>query len=166
MLPLDDPRWERLKGGYRIPVDLRPLLRRLESGQDAPAAWGEVWQELYHQGDVDEASFVALPHLVRIHRKRGVVELNTYALATTIELARATGKNPDVPEWAESAYQEALKDLTLLGLQELPQTAGPEAVRSILAFLALVHGARTYARMLWNFSEDEMLALERAAFGD
>jgi hypothetical protein len=51
-------------------------------------------------GDVGEGSFVAIPHPVRIHRQRQVVDWNTYALAATVELARGVKTNPDVPEWA------------------------------------------------------------------
>src|SRR5437764_1712702 len=99
MLDFTDPRWPSLKGGYRIPIDIRPLLQRLETAKDLQPAWDELWQELYHQGDIGEASFAALPHLLRIHRQRGAIDWNTYALAATIELARGQGKNPDVPPW-------------------------------------------------------------------
>src|SRR5262245_43281690 len=34
MLDFDDDRWKTLKAGYKTPVDLRPLLQALESGQD------------------------------------------------------------------------------------------------------------------------------------
>jgi hypothetical protein len=88
MLGFDDARWLTLTAGYRVPVDLRPLLRRLESGSHVESAWEELWGELHHQGDVGPGSYVAVPHLVRIHRSRGVPDWNTYALVATIELAR------------------------------------------------------------------------------
>ena len=166
MLSFEDRRWESLKAGYRIPVDLRPLLRRLEADSDRAAAWHELWGELHHQGDVGEGSFVAVPHLVRIHRERGAVDWNTYAIVATVELARGTKGNPDVPEWAKKGYEEGLRELGRLGLEELPRTSDPEAVQSILALLAIVHGARTYGRILAEFTEDELLELEKAAFGD
>jgi len=99
MLSLDDERWSSLNGGYRVPFDPRPLLRNLEAGNDVQAVWDELWQGLHHQGDVGEASYAAVPHLVRIHRQRGVVDWNTYAIVATIELARGIGTNPDVPAW-------------------------------------------------------------------
>ena len=166
MLSLDDPRWELLKAGYRRPVDLRPLIRRLESGENRESTWQDIWQELYHQGDVGEGSFVAIPHLVRIHRKRSVVDWNTYAIAATVELARAADGNPDVPTWARDAYEGALRELGQVALEELPRAGDPATVQSILGLLAIVHGARTYGRILVEFTEDEVLELERAAFGD
>jgi hypothetical protein len=66
--------WARLLSGYRVPYDpLRNLARR----EDVAAAWNELWNELHHQGNIGEASFAALPHLVRIHEARGLADWNT-----------------------------------------------------------------------------------------
>jgi hypothetical protein len=165
MLGFDDERWEGLEAGYRTPIDLRPILQRLESAGDIQGAWHELWEELYHQGDVGVGSFVALPHLVRIHRLRGTADWNTYALAATIELARGKNGNPDVPDWAREAYDRALHDLARIGLGELPGAGDQETVRSILGMLAIVHGARTYGRILVEFTEEELMELEEQAFG-
>jgi hypothetical protein len=165
MLSFEDPRWKGLKAGYRTPIDLRPILQRLESDPDPNDTWDELWEELHHQGDVGEGSFVAVPHLVRIHRLRGIADWNTYALAATIELARGKKKNPDVPTWARDSYYAALRELGQLGLVELPRAQDKETVRSILGLLAIVHGARTYARVLVEFTEDEILELEEQALG-
>ena len=159
MLSFDDERWATLESRYRIPVDLRPLLRWLESGEDLPSAWLDVWGELYHQGDVGEGSFAAVPHLVRIHRVRGVVDWNTYAIAAAIELARGEGRNPDVPAWARESYDTALRDLARLGLEELPRAPDLESVRSILGLLAVVHGARVHGRILVELAEDEVVEM-------
>lgn len=160
MLSFDDSRWENLKAGYRKPIDLRPLLRELESGDDPQSTWRKIWNELHHQGDVGEGSFVAIPHLVRIHQQRGVVDWNTYAIAATVELARAEHGNPDVPPWAREAYDDALVELGRLGLVELPRSRDKETTRSILGLLAVIHGARVYGRVLIEFTEDEIEELE------
>jgi hypothetical protein len=165
MLSFEDPRWKELTAGYRIAIDLRPVLQRLESGRDAKATWQELWEELYHQGDVGEGSFVAVPHLVRIHRLRGVADWNTYALVATIELARATHGNPDVPAWARDSYDAALRELGHIGLEDLSRASDQETVRSILGLLAIVHGARAHGRILVSFTEDEVVELEEQAFG-
>jgi len=52
-------------------VGLRAGLQRLAAGMDRDAAWAELWQGLHHQGDVCEASYAAVPHLVRIQPDRG-----------------------------------------------------------------------------------------------
>lgn len=165
MLDLMDERWKGLEAGYRLPIDLRPILQRLESEGDDEAVWQDLWEELYHQGDVGAGSFAAVPHLVRIHRLHGNPNWNTYALVATIELARGRNGNPEVPDWARAAYDRALRDLAQIGLEDLPRASDQEAVRSILGMLAITYGARTYGRILVELSEDEVLELEKHAFG-
>ena len=167
MLNLDDKRWTELKGGYRVPFDPRQLLRRLESGTDIQRCWQELWQELYHQGDVGEASYAAVPHLVRIYQNRGKIDWNTYAIVTSIELARYVGKNPDVPSWLLQGYEDAINSLAMTGLGELPHANEKESIRSILAVIAIWKEVRTYARIIIDFSEDELNELENnGSIGD
>jgi hypothetical protein len=71
--------------------DPRLALQNLESNVHVKEAWRELWEELHHQGDVGEASYAAVPHIVRIHRKRRLDYWNTYALVAIIELARQRG---------------------------------------------------------------------------
>ena len=159
MLQWDDPKWSSLEGGRHRWVDLRSLLRALEEADNAQRAWDGLWDELYHQGDVGQASYAAVPHLVRIHRRRGVVDWNTYALVASIEGARGRGRNPEVPDWARLAYDTAIAELAELGREELARATTAEAVRSILAILAIGYGARTYGRFLIEFTEDEVAEL-------
>lgn len=166
MLSLADDRWPTLKAGYRVPFDVRPLLKQLESGGDREATWLQLWNELHHQGDVGEASFAAVPHLVRIHQQLGVVDWNTYAMVATIELARGKAGNPDVPAWLRPGYESALVALAAHGLGELGRAQGQEAVRSILSILALWKDARTHARVLIDFSEDEVLEFAKEVWGE
>ena len=164
MLNFDDKRWTELKGGYRIPFDPRQLLHRLESGTDIQRCWQDLWQGLYHQGDVGEASYAVVPHLVRIYQKRGKIDWNTYAIVSSIELARNVGNNPDVPLWLRQGYDDAINRLAMIGLDELPHANDIETSRSILAILAIWKEARTYARIVMDYSEDELNELENQGF--
>jgi len=145
--------------------DLRPLLKRLETESNRAAVWSDVIDAVYHQGDIGDSAFAIIPHIVRIHETRGDAEWDTYALAVAVELVRAERGNPDAPPWAAEAYREALKSLAKRGLSELPLAKSPEAVRSILALLAAVYGARTYARVLADYTEDEVAELEATLWG-
>ncbi len=158
-MELNDPRWADLNGGYGRPFDPRPALRRLEDGSDVPAAWRQLWDGLHHQGDVGEASYASVPHLVRIHQVRGVLDWNTYAIVATIELARDRRANPPVPSWLRSEYSSAMERLAELALRELPRATDRETTRSMLSILAIWRGARTYGRVLAEPSEDELLEL-------
>jgi len=164
MLSLDDPRWTSLVGGYRTPYDPRPALAKLQSGRDSLAVWDELWNKLHHQGDVDLASYAALPHLVHIYKEHPSKDYNPYAIVARIELLRKEGKNPDVPSWLADGYFDSIQELATLGLRELTQSSDPELVPAILSILALAKGLRTYARFLLDNSEEELLDLEARAF--
>lgn len=85
MPALDDPGWQQLHGGYRRPYDVSPVLVRLAAGEDT---WPELWENLHHQGDVGEASYAAVPHLVRIVKDSGRRDWNLYGLVALIEIER------------------------------------------------------------------------------
>jgi hypothetical protein len=163
MFSLDDRRWQTLEGGYRTQFDPRPSLSKLDANKDTNAAWHDLWEGLRHQGDVGEASYAAVPHLVRIYRKGGVIGWNTYAIVAVVELARDEGKNPQVPKWLEQDYFQAIRDLAELGAVEVLQAKNPEEIRAILSILAISAGARTHAKFLIDYSAEELLEMERLA---
>jgi hypothetical protein len=163
MLSLNDKRWQNLEGGYRTQFDPRPSLSKLDTNKDTSAAWHDLWDGLHHQGDVGEASYAAVPHLVRIYRDAGVIEWNTYAIVAVIELARDASKNPPIPKWLEEDYFQAIRDLAELGSVQVLQTRNPEETRAILSILAISAGARTHAKFLVDYSAEELLEMERLA---
>jgi hypothetical protein len=136
-MDLDDPGWTRLVGGYHVPYDPRKALRALERGESPAIAWRELWSELYHQGDVGEASYAAVPHLVRIHASRRTRDWNTYALVAMIDEARRDGRNPELPAGLRAAYDAAWSQLVHLGLHELGAAEDPPLVSSIISVLAI-----------------------------
>jgi hypothetical protein len=160
MLELNDDRWHNLEGGRRTRFDPRPFLARLKIDDDPATAWHELWDGLHHQGDVGDASYAAVPHLVAIHRERGIVDWNTYALVAIIELARAEPKNPKVPDWLEEDYFRSIDELAQIGTAEMLKTEDRETARAILAIVAIARGLRTHAKFLVCYSEDELLEME------
>jgi hypothetical protein len=163
MLSLEDKRWRNLDGGYRTSFDPRPLLSDLKLKTNAKDTWHELWEGLHHQGDVGAASYAAVPHLVRIYRKRRIIDWNTYGIAAVIELARDDGKNPSLPMWLEDDYFQAIRDLAEVGAVEVLKTKNPEEIRAILSILAISAGARTHAKFLINYSAEESVEMERLA---
>lgn len=151
----NDPRWAGLLGGYRVPYDPRRALNSLAQGHEVESAWAELWSELHHQGDVGEASYAAVPELVRIHSERAVSDWNTYALVATIEDARCAPRNPVLPPWIKDSYEAALRQLAEVGLRELREARDPELVNSIIAVLAFSKGQRLLGRFAVAFTEDE-----------
>lgn len=153
-LDLDDARWATFLGGYRVPYDPRGALDALEQEVDVPGAWDELWNELHHQGDIGEAAYAALPHIVEIHELRGVADWNTYAIAATIELARDNPNNPAIPVELSTFYDVAWQRLVRIGLREFESATDETLVTSILAVLAIGKGLRTLGFLAVEFNED------------
>jgi hypothetical protein len=160
VLPFDDIRWLELHGGYRTRFDPRALLRQLESAHEKESVWHELWGELHHQGDVGEASFAAVPHIVRIYKRTKTIEWNTYAIVAIIELARNVGQNPDLPAWLRTDYFDALRSLAETGAREILHSGDIDTNRAILSILALSRGLRVVARFLITCTEGELSELE------
>lgn len=163
MLRFDDSRWGELEGGYRAPFDPRSLLTNLRAGRRVAASWASLWEELHHQGDVGEASYAAVPHLVRIHRPHGRADWNTYALVAVIELARTAGKNPKIPKFLQQSYFQSIRELAELGAREILRVKDPDTVRAVLSVLAIAKGARTHAKSLISYSDKELEEIEATA---
>lgn len=156
MITPEDARWSNMTGGYKMPFDPRPLLKRLETDSDTTEVWHELWDELHHQGDIGEASFAAVPFLVRSYRNRGVLDWNTYAIVAIIELARKEGNNPDVPQWIENDYFQAIRELAEIGAAEVLQAETAEDVRAILSIIAIEKGLRIHGELLLKYADDEL----------
>jgi hypothetical protein len=155
--PNDDDLWRSLTGGYRIPYDPRPALRSLELGENVESVWRELSTELYHQGDVGEASYAAVPHLVRIHEQRSIPDWNTYALAAMIEEGRNAPQNPILPDHLRDAYEQAWRELVRIGLNEFEKANDSLLVSSIIAVLAMGKGQFYLGRLAVLFNDQERM---------
>ncbi len=156
MLNFSDERWNGLEGGYRTPYDPRPALNRLVSVVESDDAWSELWEGLFHQGDVGVASYATVPHLVALHEKRGIADWNTFALAGAIEQAKHYGRNPAVPDWLSSAYEDAWVALPKLALKDLSRSQDRTLIRSALGVIATASGLGLTGEILLGFTEDEL----------
>lgn len=154
MLPLDDPRWTHLEGGYRVPYDPRPAFARLR--QNDGSVWDELWEELHHQGDVGIASYATVPHLVAIHRERDAPDWQTYAIIGTIEQCRTERHNPPLPDWLEASYWAAWREVLPLGCRDLARTDEQTAVQAILGAIAYAKGLRPIGEVILDFTADEL----------
>jgi hypothetical protein len=160
MLSFDDERWNHLTGGYKTRFDPRPSLRKLESQQDTATVWKELWEELHHQGDVGDASYAAVPELVRIHGSGSTADWNVYAMVATIELARTESHNPELPDWLQEDYRRSIQELAQRGAKAISWVEEPEATRAILSVIAIARGLRMHGKFLVAYSEDELSEME------
>lgn len=148
MIPDDDPRWASAFGGYRLPYDSRAALRRLAvDGSDA-GAWEELWNELHHQGDLGDASYLAVTALARLRRTHLLAPNHFYGLAATIEVERQRRSNPPVPEWLVHEYFGAWADLVEFALSDLRAATDAGTVQQALAVVAIGKGLLKLGAMI------------------
>jgi hypothetical protein len=152
----NDERWSTMQGGYRIPLDPRPLLLRLRSDPFSNALWDELISELYHQGDVGEASYAAATQLVNLFVDGAPLPWQVSTLVCWIESARTSETNPPLPPWIERDYYQAIETLALRCLRELGRKTTPDQTRGMLAIIAIWKNLPIYARALVENSEDEL----------
>ena len=156
MLNWEDDRRGSLAGGYRMIFDPRPLIGRLEIAPDDAEIWVELIEELYHQGDVGEASYLAVPLLAQSDAITKALPWQLLTLVSFIELARTNPNNPSVPELFLCDYLAAIERLAGLSLKAIEKSESPEQLRGMLCILALHKGLRVYATTLIDYSEDEL----------
>lgn len=154
MLPLNDPRWSTLTGGYKTAYDPSGTLRQLEAGE---AVWDELWQELHHQGDVGDASYATVPHLVRIAKSLPRRDWNFYGLVSTIEVERHRKSNPILPAWLVPDYKQALAGTLELAFADLPRETDRTTILSILGAIALAKGCLTLGAMISHCDEPQII---------
>lgn len=130
-----------LNGGYGVPYDPWPALGRLNTSRDE--ALDELWENLYHQGDVGLASYAAVPELVKA---------GELSLVAAIEVARQNGNNPELPESMAQEYEQGLKD----ALISIP--TDEEQYQGYYAIHASVNGQYRLAKALDLLSVEEILA--------
>lgn len=117
---------------------------------------GELIEELYHQGDVGEASYVAVALLTQSDAITKALSWQLLTLVAYVELARTNSNNPPLPDWLLADYFGAIETLAGLCLKAMERSESPEELRGMLCILALHKGLRVYASALINYSEDEL----------
>lgn len=136
---LTAPDWKTLTGGYRTPYDPRGAVLRLRTNPLDSDAWHELWNELYHQGNVGDASYAAVPLLVQACGA-GLRDWNFFSLVSTVEVARHRKVNPELPTWLRSEYEASLNRAADLALNDLQSASELLVIRSALSVVALARG--------------------------
>lgn len=156
MISFDDPRWDDLEGGYRIEHDPRPALRVLQANRDDADAWGELWEELHHQGDVGAASYAAVPYIAALQPRVSRDNCQVYSMVALIEGRRGEGENPPVSDWLEPGYGAALADLGAFAAVDVREASDALVKRAALGVFALTSGLRRWGQLISEMSEDEV----------
>ncbi|HDR9492197.1 hypothetical protein [Burkholderia stabilis] len=125
MISLDSSRWAELGHAYGNAADIPALLKQLE-GMPASAnnsePWFTLWSALAHQGDVYDASFAAVPHVVRaLASAPERADHSYFQFPAWVEICRARNMI-QVPADLEPAY--------LLSLAQLPSLVATVSERA------------------------------------
>jgi hypothetical protein len=152
MLPLDDPRWATFNGGYKVPYDASAALDRLFVDGPSEELWEELWNELHHQGDVGQASYAAISHLVEFVRRSPRLDWNPLGLVACIELERP--HNPPIHTELADDYFAAIRALPAVLGGHLDQEWSEQVVRAAVACIALARGQRWLAKAYFELDRD------------
>jgi hypothetical protein len=157
MITLDDKVWKELRGGYKMPYDVSVPLRRLERStekKEIDKIYDELWNELHHQGDVELASYLAIPQLVSIARQKGLFDWNVLALCATIEQQRQLGKNPQLPTQYLDYYQKGWTDLKEFIIDNLNSVDDEITLRAAMSAFAACNGQVKLSKAIIEMSDD------------
>jgi hypothetical protein len=160
MLLLDHPLWAKLQHAYSNAADIPELLRALaaspapETGDEAEP-WHSLWSSLCHQGDIYTASYAAVPHIVQIAcETRTPIDFSFFLLPASIEVARQTGRGPEIPEDIEADYHHAIARLVeAIGVHQYDPW-DKSMLRSAMAAQAVAKGHIDFAEAIMYLDED------------
>jgi hypothetical protein len=139
MLDLKSNKWKTFDGSYRNIYDASKPLIKLESlNKPSEEIWNELWEELYHQGDVGIASYVAIPQLFRIYREKQWIDFQLPNFTSAVERARFENHNPKLPEWLTQDYFSALHDISQYCLENVKKDFDEDYSRAVLLLMAIL----------------------------
>lgn len=139
------------------PYDPRPAIEAWRSGQ-VEDAQQELWEQLYHQGSVNSASYAAVGQLVRMMQEQVEPDWRAYALVASIEEGRLAEGNPPIPSELNQNYQNAWAAILQMALRDLAKATDDVVVRSTLAVVARAKGQHTLATIALC-TEDERVEM-------
>ncbi len=157
MLELDGAEWTNLRHAYGSAEDIPALLSELEVGfgeSRESEVWDSLWSALAHQGDVYDASFAAVPHVVRILAKEpSAATFHYFQFPAWIEICRSK-QGIGLSEQLAPAYRAALDRIPGLVAQATTRTLSPDLLASSLAAIAASNGNPVVAEAALELQPD------------
>ena len=160
MLPLDSQEWSQLQDAFGAATNIPSLLDQLAANplphrdyRDEP--WFSLWSSLCHQENVYDASYAAVPHIVRIGTAAPApIDFGFFQLPACIEIARKKGRGPDLPPQLAEAYFAALRGLHDCAFRHAADDWDQNMAVCVAAALAVAKGQHELADALMNLDPD------------
>lgn len=159
-----------LRHAYGGAADVPDLLRALASSTGPKAdyrdePWFSLWSSLCHQGDVYTASYVAVPHIVKIASEaKEPVDFAFFLLPAAVEVARQTGRGPDIPDADAGDYHRAIAQLVENVSLHRNEAWDQSMLLSAAAAQAVAKGHIDVAEALLNLDADWIAKINRGEF--
>ena len=161
MLDLDSPEWRAMHGGYRTPYDASPSLKALLASTTPDSFWEEVWNNLYHQGDVGDASYAVMPWVLKIYAEKGWIDYQLPTYAYAVEEARSRPMNGRPPNWLIVEYEKSLVEIANYCIREPNDRDDPNYRKAVILLVAIIVEAKDIAELIDTVDiGDENRALE------
>lgn len=159
-----------MQHAYGDAADVPEMLRALasstkpKSGSQAEP-WFSLWSSLCHQGEVYTASYVAVPHIVQIASEaKASIDFSFFELPAAIEVARKTGRGPDIPGEHADDYHRAIAGLMDNASRYQNEPWDQSMVLSIAAAQAVAKGQIDVAQALLNLDADWIVKINNCEF--
>lgn len=156
-LPLDSPRWDELEHAYGQASDIPDLLRQLASVPSSDAdqePWFSLWSALAHQNDVYDASFAAVPHVVRVLATSPLTaDFSYFQFPAVVETWRQQG-DVAIPDDLKADYFAALAALPTLVAQAADREWDGGFLACALSAIAAAKGFATVSGVLLEMTPD------------
>jgi len=158
MISLDSPLWSQLEHAYGSADDTPVLLGELESHleDESPEEepWFSLWSSLCHQGDVYDASFAAVPHILRIAEAHPTRFSSSFLqLPACVEFYRAKAGVKIPAELAES-YFTALKRIPAIVAMAANREWDESFLRCVLSAIAAARGQAEIAEAVLEMNPE------------
>jgi hypothetical protein len=157
VLSLESSRWSQLEQAFGDASDIPALLVQLagvpgSSGESEP--WFSLWSALAHQGDVYDASFAAVPHVVQALATSPLkAEAVYFQFPAWVEVCRRKNE-VEIPEDLAPAYFEALSQLPALVAAASAREWDAEFLQCALSAIAAAKGQAEVAEAVQELSPE------------
>ncbi len=160
MIELTEPSWSELTHAYGNASDIPELLRQLAQNpapmrENDSEPWFTLWSSLCHQGDVYQASYAAIPHIVAIAKSStGLLDFGFFQLPAAVEIARNNEQGPEISPALSDAYFEAISELRNEVAKRVDQAWDRPTLLSALSAIAISKGDHKVAEAILSFDDD------------